>query len=458
METNAEKYFIYARKSSEAKDRQAPSCENQVSVMREVAKREGLKIVKVYEEERSAGILGRPLFQEMMEKIYSGFADGILCWKLDRLSRNPVDGGAVSYALQEGMLRHIRTYEGNYYPDTNRILIAVELGAASQFIKDLSDNTKRGIKNRVERGWYPSRAPIGYLNYTRSKTENVIIPDDERVATVKRIFRYFLNGYSVSELYRLAGESWGLRARYSGAKLSRSAIYRMLVNPFYYGCFEYPQGSGMFHQGLHEPIISKEDHERVLEILGKDGRARPQKHFHAYTGILRCGECGCMITADPLKVKRFKNGNVSKYRYYHCTKKKDGGCSQRYIEEGKLEGQISEIISKIEIPAEIGKWIITQIKKEVSVEIDESTVARENNLKAYDRVVMDLQNLVRRYVENKIDEESYSVIKEEKEDERSRLKELIDHSDSRITSWMDCCDPVYLYRRKRYDWSKINQS
>src|SRR5437899_2006737 len=94
------KYFLYARKSSESEDRQVASIDSQIENMKNDAAREHLEIIDVLSEAQSAKAPGRPVFSRMIERIRRGEAQGIICWKLDRLARNPVDGGQVSWMLQ----------------------------------------------------------------------------------------------------------------------------------------------------------------------------------------------------------------------------------------------------------------------------------------------------------------------------------------------------------------------
>src|SRR3989339_1598332 len=94
-------FVIYARKSSESEDRQVLSIEAQVDEMTDIAQRLGLRVVKTYREAQSASKLGRPKFAEMMQEVLDKKIDGVLCWKLDRLARNPIDGGQVIWALKE---------------------------------------------------------------------------------------------------------------------------------------------------------------------------------------------------------------------------------------------------------------------------------------------------------------------------------------------------------------------
>ena len=94
-------YFVYCRKSSEAEDRQILSIDSQVSELKRHAIKKGVKIAAILTEAKSAKAPRRSIFNSMMKRLYRGEADGILCWKLDRLDRNPVDGGSIILAMKE---------------------------------------------------------------------------------------------------------------------------------------------------------------------------------------------------------------------------------------------------------------------------------------------------------------------------------------------------------------------
>lgn len=88
----------------------------------------------------------------MMKFIQEKKVAGIICWKLDRLTRNPVDTGNLQYALQQGIIEKIITSDREYYPVDAGLLFSVETGMANQFILDLSKNTKRGMQGKADRG------------------------------------------------------------------------------------------------------------------------------------------------------------------------------------------------------------------------------------------------------------------------------------------------------------------
>jgi site-specific DNA recombinase len=315
------RYILYARKSTESDDRQVLSIESQINELKALAERDGLEIVAVLQESRSAKALGRPVFAEMHERITRGQANGILCWKLDRLARNFIDGGRVIDALQRGVIAHIRTFERSYYPEDNVLLMAIELGMANQYSRDLAVNVSRGLRTKAQMGWYPVQPPLGYLNTkTNQKGSNTIFNDPDRFSMVRKLWDMMLTGaHTATDLWKTANNQWGLTTR-KGLKMSRSNIYGLFTNPFYYGEFEWPRRSGNWFNGAHEPMITREEYDKVQMLLGRKGRPRPKNHAFAFVGTMRCGECGMAITAEE-KTKIQQNGNVHHYTYYHCTKK-----------------------------------------------------------------------------------------------------------------------------------------
>src|SRR5581483_11727725 len=140
-------FFIYCRKSSEAEDRQVLSIDSQIHELKEqVAKRLNLTITEVFTESKSAKAPGRPVFNQMMQRLYRGEAAGIICWKLDRLARNPVDGGSIIWAIKQHGIRVMTPAQSYAREDDNIILMYIEFGMAQKYVDDLSKNVKRGLR------------------------------------------------------------------------------------------------------------------------------------------------------------------------------------------------------------------------------------------------------------------------------------------------------------------------
>ena len=105
---SSQKFFLYARKSTDVEDKQVLSIEAQLTELRDYAKRENLNIALEFVEKQSAKIPGRPIFNDMISRIEKGDADSILSWHPDRLARNSIDGGKIIYLLDTGKLASLK--------------------------------------------------------------------------------------------------------------------------------------------------------------------------------------------------------------------------------------------------------------------------------------------------------------------------------------------------------------
>jgi DNA invertase Pin-like site-specific DNA recombinase len=143
---NQKRYLIYARKSSESEDRQVLSIEAQLSEMQAIARREGLQIVEILAEARSAKTArNRPEFSRMVAKLERREVDGVLCWRLNRLARNMREGGVIIDLLSSGAISEITTSEKTYKSGDSVLLMSVEMGMSTQFSIDLARDSKRGL-------------------------------------------------------------------------------------------------------------------------------------------------------------------------------------------------------------------------------------------------------------------------------------------------------------------------
>jgi len=420
----------------------------------------------------------------MVKKIGRGKANGIICWKLDRLARNPIDGGQVIWMLQRDVIKHIQTYDRGYYPEDNVLVMNVEFGMANQFILDLSKNVKRGLKTKAEKGWLPSTAPLGYLN-DRSKGKGAveIVKDPERFDLVRKMWDLILIGsYSPPKILKFANNKWGFRTAHS-RPLARSTIYRILTNPFYYGWVEYPRGSGNWYKGCHEPMITAEEFDKVQVFLGRKGRPRPKKHDFAFTGLIRCGECCAMVTAEEKNqiicsackhkfsfnnrlncpkcdtpIEKMKDPTMLKYVYYHCTKKKSPHCSQGSIEVKTLQSQIDEYLSRIQISESFKNWAIKYLKEESEKEISSRQTVLGSQRKAYDSCLKKLDNLLQLKISplntngSLLSDEEYAKRKAQLLKEKARLEEVLIDSGGRVERWLDTAEKTFNFACHAREW------
>ncbi len=434
------KYFLYARKSSEQEDRQVLSIDSQKGELEAVAKREKLNIVATLEESYSAKAPGRDVFNEMIKRIEKGEANGILAWHPNRLSRNSVDTGYLIYLMDQNKLLEIHT-PGQPFKNTpnDKFLLNLLCSQAKLENDNKGIDVKRGLKRKVEMGWFPGPAPVGYLNTPdKEKGFRIIRKDVKLFPIVRKMFDMLLSAnYTAPQVFQIGVEKWGF------TRLALSGFYRVLYNPFYYGWFEWPLGSGNWHKGKHEPMITQEQHERVQVLLGRGNKPKPEKHLFAFTGIIRCGQCGCLVTAEN-KTKRNKNGNVHYYTYYHCTKRK-GPCDQRCIEAKELEGQIKEQLSELQIPPEFHAWAMSRLKEENEKESTDRTAILQNQRRSYDACLKKLDSLIDMRASGEISEEEFARKKSKITQDKNKLQELLNDTDGRVDTWLEAAEKIISF-------------
>ena len=355
------RYLLYARKSSESEDKQAQSIDDQLTELRRLAQQRHLEVVAELTEARSAKSPGsRPVFAELIARLEAGQADAILCWHVNRLFRNPVDFGAVSWMLQTGALKEIHTPHQVHRSSDNVLLLSVESGMANQYILDLRKAVTRGLNSKVDKGWFPHKAPEGYLN-----TDGTIGKDLERFALVRRMWDLALTQqYSIPQILAQV-ETWQYTTkklkRTGGNPLARSTLYAMFSNLFYAGYFV---RSGQTFKGAHPPMVTLAEFFQVQKHLKRQGR-RQGKHDFAFNGLIRCGHCGGAVCGERKNVK-LRSGQMNVHLYYSCANSRKT-CQRKVVTEEAVERQISDALAALTVPSEFltfAKQVIARWKNE----------------------------------------------------------------------------------------------
>ncbi len=423
------KYIVYCRKSQEDKERQILSIPGQIAELKEFASREHLEIVEFIEEEKTAKVPGREKFGAMLDKIEAGFADGIIAWHPDRLARNSVDGGRVIYLIDLGKLKDIK-FPQYWFENTpqGKFMLNIAFSQSKYYVDSLSENVKRGIRQKLRNGIWPKTPPIGYVNNPKTKGIDL---DPEKAKIIRLAFELFSSERkSFTQIADFLFKR-GIRTKVN-KPLKVDQTKAMLSNTYYIGPFKY---SGEVYQGSQKLFISKELFKKVQEKVNKIERPRFKGHNFAFSGLMRCGECGAAITAEE-KGKYFKRTNRKvHYIYYRCTKKIKP-CTQKYIEQNELEKQFRKAILDVAIPQRYAKDWYKWLKMD-EIEEKKQQEANKLRLEAESQVLEEkLNKLLDSFLEGVIENEDYKKKKNELFSEKLKIQQDLEKTRVEGSIWL----------------------
>ena len=341
-------YFLYVRKSTDESDRQVLSIQAQLFELQEFAKKRGLVIARVFEESRTAKQPGRPQFNLMLSEIEAGKAQGIISWHPDRLARNSVDGGRIVYLVDTGHIRDLQFPLFTFEPTAHgKFMLNIAFSQSKYYVDNLSENVRRGFRQKLRNGIWPTCAPVGYFN---DRNLRCIVPHPEFAPLVRQAFELYATGdYALHEV-RTRINGLGLVSK-TGRKLSVSNYQKMFRKSIYYGLMRY---GGELHEGKHEPLISKQLFDQVQEVMERKSKPKtPKLKPYLYRGLFRCGECGCFITTETQKG----------HNYLRCTKRVRV-CHQRFVREEVVSEQIDKVLARVALAPEVADKMVGALRQE----------------------------------------------------------------------------------------------
>ena len=343
----------YARVSSKDQEKEGFSIPAQQNLISDYASRNSIRIVRNFIDVETAKSSGRTAFGEMVEYLVEHpEIHMILTEKTDRLHRNMKD-----YATVEELERELHFIkEGSIISKDSRssekFIHGIKSLMAKNFIDNLSEEVRKGQRQKASEGIWPSFAPIGYLNTGLPSGKRGIGVDPERAGLVRRLFELYSTGnYSLRQLAKWT-QSAGLTFRKSGRPVNKATLQVILHNRIYTGAFDW---DGTQYKGIHEPIVSVELWNKVETQLGHrySNRHRSVKNDLAFSGLIRCANCGCALVGEIKK---------EVYVYYRCTHSR-GDCRQKYVREEVLEQAYAAAIKKIGLPPEFVTWAVSVIRQ-----------------------------------------------------------------------------------------------
>jgi DNA invertase Pin-like site-specific DNA recombinase len=376
----------------------------------------------------------------MLSRIEKGEAVGILAWHPDRLARNSIDGGQIIYMLDTEKIKALKFPTFWFEPTSQgKFMLNMMFGQSKYYVDSLAENVKRGLRQKCRNGWCPGFAPTGYMNDVRTKT---IVVDKRTAPVVKKCFELYATGTkSCSDIADILSSS-GVVIK-SATKAHGDAIKNLLTNSFYRGIFSY---AGETWEGKHELFISQELFDKVQFQIKHRGYTI-SKHYtlnsQAYMGLLRCSNCGQMITGEHL-IRKNKNGKTREYVYYHCARShKTIKCKEETIREIDLDKQISDLLIQYSMPKSWAEFILSEARADNKLSArsqDELRLSLQENREQIDSKLSTLLDL---RLEQEIDNETYVARKKklqlEKKSVEAKMEQKVTNPDDRferIKNWL----------------------
>lgn len=409
------KAVIYARVSSGRQEKEGFSIPAQIEFLTEYARKNNFVVVEMFVESETAKKAGRKQFNKMLSFINENGIDAILAEKTDRVYRNLKDYLTLDefkhlevHLVKEGMVisenasSHVKFIHG------------IKVLMAKNYIDNLSEEVKKGKNKKAQLGYYPQQAPVGYMNVEGPDKKRIIVPDPDKSKFIKRLFELYSSGvYSVMELRKkLYKEGFN----HKGKAYSRTKLLFILHDCFYIGKFIY---NGVIYDGKHEPLIDAELFNTVQKSFNQS-KARSHDVEFSYMGLIKCGHCGCQLTAE------LKKG---KYIYYHCTGRRGGTCKKDWIREEQLDKVLLDLIKRIPPPdGKLFDIIREGIKESRKLKGEYESASIEDIQKQINKLQNRIDNLYTDKLDGKISEEfwreKHNKWYAEKDDLLDRLKSI----------------------------------
>ena len=452
--TNKLRYIAYLRKSTEDAEKQVMSIGSQLERIKTMFPKLDITFYDgepddkgklTHGEQKSAFKPGRPLFNKMLRDIEKSKFDGIIAWHPDRLSRNEIDAANITWRIREGTIKDLKFCSYHFDKSEEGIMMLQMTMTQSQYQSaKLSKDVKRGMATKRKSGGICGTAPTGYLN---DKIKNKIYPDPKRFPLLRKAFDLMLTGdYSVQQILDITNNEWGYttfkRKKTGGKPLSRTALYNIFTNMRYAGKIvrtTYDEPGEPFDADF-PAMITVDEYNRIQDLLGRKGKPRlcKSKKTFALKGFIRCGECGCMITAENT-TKKLKDGGEKIHTYYHCTyKKKDHKCSQRqWVTEDDLYSQLEDLLSQYELSPELYKISMEALNELAKKEISERDDIQAMQFESTKDIQAQLDKLTKMAMRDMLPLEEYEVQSKELRDKLATLDKEKAAVSERVKNWYE---------------------
>lgn len=404
----AKNYFSYVRVSTQRQGNSGTSLAQQQAAIERYARRFNLHIARQFEERETAAKQGRPVFLEMLKGLKNGVAAGLVIHKIDRSARNLKDWADLGSLIDSGVEVHFANESLDLKSRGGRLSADIQAVVAADYIRNLREETKKGIYGRLRQGLYPFPARVGYLDAGRGNPKKL---DPVQSLLVRQAFELYASGNCglnalVEKMYEAE-----LRNR-NGGKVSRNGLVCILKNPFYMGLIKIEKIGEMF-VGTHPPIVSKALFDEVQTVFAGKRVRKKLRHFFIFRRIIACRSCQNLLIAERQK------GNV----YYRCHTKR---CPQKTVREEMIENELLEIYKKLQFTDEEYEYLKGEAEKYLKDAPQRTEIIKKQLLMDVAQIETRLAKLADAYVDEVFDKETYFAKKNELIIKRQEIKEKLE--------------------------------
>ena len=421
------KAVAYARVSTKEQEKEGFSIEAQQRLMAGYAQANGIVVVSEFVDVETAKQSGRTNFEEMIRYLKKHRdIKAILVEKTDRLYRNFRDWVTLDEFEVELHLVKEGTVISRDSRSSEKFVHAIKVVMAKNYIDNLSEEARKGMAEKAQQGFWPTSAPMGYLNTRSAEGKKIIEVDTTRAPIVRKLFEWYVTGnYSIGQLRQMA-RAEGLVSRVTSGPVGIAQIHNILRNRLYTGEYEW---NGCVIKGRHEPIVSYDLWERVqlrLEDRGNRKTRRGPRGF-AFSGLMTCGHCGCAMVGEMKK---------GKYIYYHCTGYKQK-CPDTYVREEAVAEKFSGLLARLRFDEQVHQWIVKGLHASLEDERKEHDAAVGRLQAEHDRLSQRLRAIYIDKVDGRLDPITYDDISSDWRKQQDRcLREIAAHQAAE-RSYMD---------------------
>ena len=399
------KAVILARVSTKEQEEQGHSLPAQIRRLQDYAKKKGFEVAETFSFSESAGDKIRKKFEEVMNYLRTHKDTTILlCENVDRATRNFKDAVDLDEMRRKENLE-IHFVQDGFFINKNAtgnqmFMWEAKVFLAKQYLNRLSDDVKRSNEQKIQNQEWITKAPIGYLGVYDEKGKRLnVIPDPLRSHFIVKMFEMYSTGSFSTKKIQQEMERLGLKSNTKEPKpVPKSKIHSLLKDPFYYGEMRI---KGIIYPHKYHRLISRDLFDRVQAVFAGYSK-KPFRYAckpFAFRGLIRCSDCGCVITADRKK---------EKYNYYSCTNGKKAHAKRLYINEDNLLKPVYSVLKKIVLTDGQISRLITSLKKTEEAKNTFFEASTKTLMADYGKYEKRKSNLLDRLADEEITQEDYN--------------------------------------------------